>query len=294
MHTPETYRVGAPACKKRVGDPDLLPVACGVLRHAVGTASRTSGKRPQHSEICRPTKHLSDQSAARFLNLALGREILDNLVQHAVDECARSGGGVVFRNLDPLVEGNFHGNRRKGCQLRYRGGDDQVVHEDYALDIPVGCELLQVGTVCAVIYQRLLEQGPDECRIVIALELGGHLQLRVRGTDRGEGTQYHRDYIAQIVAPHHRHLLQLGIQRITLLHPGKELFQEAAVVVERTLPVRHILLIVVALYHLGIDGADHVGRPLPTQLAEGNVVADTVAVCYERYDSVLHEFGVGI
>ena len=98
------------------------------------------------------TQHrASDQAAARFLDAAFGGERIDDLVQHAVDEGAAAGRRVVFRDFDVFVERHLDRNRRERGQLGHRRADDEVVHEDDALHVPVGGEFLDIILIGVVI-----------------------------------------------------------------------------------------------------------------------------------------------
>ena len=248
----------------------------GVMRH------RRSGAR------------LSDKSAARLLDAALGRQRLDNLVQHAVDEDAAARRRVVLRDFDVLVERHLDGNRGEVEQLGHRRADDEVVHEDDALDVPVGGELLDVALVLAEVDQRLLEERLDELRVLLALELRGHLQLGVGGAEVGERAQNHHEDVAQVVVPENRHLLEHRVERLALLQALEEILDQLAVVGKRALAALHVALVVVAFGELCVERADELGVEAPVELAGGRVVVHRVGVGDDADDRVVDELGVGV
>ena len=272
---------------------------CGVRTPRAGSArcgKRECEHRGQQPErgVCGACGHGSDQAAARLADAALLGQRGHDLVQHAVDEGAAARRRVVFRDFDPLVERHLDGNRREGDQLGHGRADDEVVHEDDALDVPVGRELLDVLLAGVVVDQRLLEERLHELRIVGALELRGDLQFRVRGAQRGERAQHHDEDVGQVVAPEQRHLLQRLVQRVALLQFVEEGLDEAAVVVQRAFVALHVLLVVVALGELRVERADQLGVLRPAQLARGYAVVDRIAVGNDADDGVVDEFRVRV
>ena len=126
------------------------------------------------------------------------------------------------------------------------------------------------------------------------LNFAGTLQLRVRRAQVRERTQDHHHDIGQVVAPEDRHLFQHVVQRFAALKLLEEVFEQFAVVGERTLRTRHVILEVVAFGQLGVERAYQLRIPRPVQLAGRRIVVHRVAVGDYADDLVVDEFGVGV
>lgn len=159
----------------------------------------------------------SDQTATGLFDAALFGERCDDLVEHAVDEGAAAGGGVELRDLDPLVEGHLDGDRREGGELGDGRSEDEVVHEDDPLDIPVRGKLLDVVLIGVEVDQGLFEEGLDEFGILLALELGRDADFGMGGSQAGERSEDHHDDEGQVVAPEDGDLLEGVVESVAVL-----------------------------------------------------------------------------
>ena len=108
-----------------------------------------------------------EQSAAALRDASFGRKRLRPSVEDAVDEERCCRGGVVFRDVDGLVERHLHGDVGNDTESSVGRSEDQVVHEHDAFHVPVAREAVHVFEVRGVVHQRALEERLRECEVVV-------------------------------------------------------------------------------------------------------------------------------
>ena len=263
-----------------------------------GGESRDDGREEHSAEEVSGGEHRacqeSDKSPPGFFDASLFGERGDDLVEDSVDEGAASGRGVVLRDFDPLVEGHLDGDRGEGGELGHGGSDDEVVHEDDALDIPVSGEFLDVVLIGVVVDKCLFEERLDEFGILLALELRGDADFGVGGAESGEGAEDHDDDVGEVVGPEHGDLFEDIVEAFGVLELLEEVFEQSFVVVEGSFLAEHVLLVVIAFDELGVERPDDFGVFAPTEFPCCDSVVYGVGVCDGPDDGVVDEFGVRV